>query len=97
VPFEGAGAGNIVPPSPEWAADWAARNQCDATPQVTNPRPDVKINIWGNCKENASVVLYARDNEGHSWPGSRFLMEITSQAVNATDVMWDFFKAHPMQ
>lgn len=96
VPYGGIGVGNLVPPIPEWAAGWAERNGCGKTLTTTHPRSDVKIDTWGNCKDNASVVLYSIDNQGHSWPGSRFLPEITSQAVNATDVMWEFFKAHPM-
>jgi poly(3-hydroxybutyrate) depolymerase len=37
------------------------------------------------------------EGHGHSWPGSSMMFgEITSQAINATDIMWDFFQAHPM-
>ena len=33
----------------------------------------------------------------HDWPGSAVMPKaIASQAINATDIMWDFFKAHPM-
>ncbi|MDR3574140.1 MAG: hypothetical protein P4L50_09770 [Anaerolineaceae bacterium] len=91
VPFEGLGAGNIVPPIPVWAAAWAARNQCSATAQVTALNSDVKISTWSGSQDNSSVVLDAVDNKGHSWPGSRYLTGITSQAVNATDLIWDFF------
>jgi len=43
------------------------------------------------------VILYTLADHGHSWPGSPVMPKaITSQAVNATDLMWDFFKQHPM-
>jgi polyhydroxybutyrate depolymerase len=43
-------------------------------------------------------MLYALADQGHSWPGSSVMPPaITSQAVNATDVIWEFFKVHPMQ
>jgi acetyl-CoA acyltransferase len=45
----------------------------------------------------AEVILYTLANHGHSWPGSLVMpRDITSQAVNATDLMWDFFMRHPM-
>jgi polyhydroxybutyrate depolymerase len=96
VPYFGVGYGNISPPIPEWAAGWAQRNGCAAAPSRANPHPDVRIDTWDSCKSGATVVLYSIDHHGHSWPGSRFFPQITSQAVNATDVMWDFFEAHPM-
>jgi polyhydroxybutyrate depolymerase len=96
VPYYGVGDGNISPPIPMWAAGWAQRNGCAQTPTTVSPHPDVKIDTWSSCKADASVVLYSIDHHGHSWPGSRFFPQITSQAVIATEVMWDFFKAHPM-
>ena len=96
VPYAGSGNGNLEPPIPEWAAGWAIRNQCSAAPKVTIDIPDVKRETWDSCKDDASVVLYSIDNHGHSWPGSSFLPGITSQAIDATDVMWDFFVKHPM-
>ena len=35
------------------------------------------------------------EGKGHSWPGSSMPASITTQAVDATDVMWEFFAAHP--
>ncbi len=50
---------------------------------------------WGNCREGAEVVLYTIYGGGHSWPGSAMPSEITTQDINATDVIWEFFAAHP--
>jgi polyhydroxybutyrate depolymerase len=96
VPYEGVGQGNIAPPIREWAAAWASRDGCAATPAVTLHTQDVTGETWGGCRQGAEVVLYTIAGHGHSWPGSVFLPQITSKAINATDVMWDFFKAHPM-
>ncbi len=96
VPYDGVKRDNIIPNIPEWAAAWAQRNQCSPTPSTTYLKPDVKVDNWENCQAAAEVVLYSIDNHGHSWPGSRFLKGITSQSVDATQVMWDFFKEHPM-
>jgi poly(3-hydroxybutyrate) depolymerase len=42
------------------------------------------------------VVLYTIQGKGHSWPGSNMPAAITTRDIDATDVMWDFFAAHPM-
>jgi polyhydroxybutyrate depolymerase len=97
VPYNGFQTQAISPAIETWAADWAARNGCDSTPILTTPVETVTMHSWTNCKENADVILYALEGHGHSWPGSLVMpAAITSQAINATDVMWDFFQAHPM-
>jgi polyhydroxybutyrate depolymerase len=95
VPYEGTGRGDLAPPIREWAAAWAKRDGCAAQPAITLSTQDVTGETWENCQGNATVVLYTIEKHGHGWPGSRFLPQVTSQAINATDVMWDFFKAHP--
>ena len=97
VPYEGGSPKMMVPPIEEWAASWATRNECSISPSVTTPAETVTMHTWSNCQNNADVILYTLANHGHSWPGSAIMpREITSQAVNATDLMWEFFKAHPM-
>ncbi len=96
VPYNGSANSSMEPPIHDWAAGWASRNGCDANPTLTFQQPDVKGETWENCTANALVVLYTIDKHGHSWPGSQLLPGITSQAINATDLMWDFFVAHPM-
>ncbi|MCJ7530116.1 MAG: hypothetical protein MUO64_03695 [Anaerolineales bacterium] len=53
---------------------------------------------WGNCREGADVILYTTEGGGYSWPGSDILPQlgITTKDINATDVIWAFFAAHPM-
>lgn len=51
---------------------------------------------WSHCPGGAEAIWYSIENHGHSWPDSSLLPAITSQAINATDVMWDFFVAHPL-
>ncbi len=97
VPYNGTNDIAMEPPIRDWAAAWADRNQCDANPVLTFQQPDVKGETWENCQSNALVTLYTIEKHGHSWPGSELLPEITSQAINATDMMWTFFVAHPMQ
>jgi polyhydroxybutyrate depolymerase len=97
VPYEGGTPKIMEPPIEEWAAAWAARNGCSSTPAITTPVDTVTLRMWSGCQNNADVILYTLANHGHSWPGSAIMPKsITSQAVNATDLMWEFFKSHPM-
>lgn len=94
LPYEGKG--RILIPIREWAADWAERNGCDPAPAVTFQQGEVTGETWGDCQEGAVVVLYTIEGRGHSWPGSDMPADITTQDIDATGVIWDFFAAHPM-
>jgi polyhydroxybutyrate depolymerase len=76
---------------------WARANRC-AAPPATAREPGVTITRYERCAGGAHVALYALDGGGHSWPGGkasgrRGADEPTAE-VRATDLMWDFFKAH---
>jgi polyhydroxybutyrate depolymerase len=46
------------------------------------------------------VVFYTILEGGHSWPGGKplpkWIVGNTTQSIDATRVMWDFFTAHPL-
>jgi len=97
VPYTGGPPDALEPPIEAWAAAWANRDGCGSSPAMTTPIDTVTVRTWSGCQGNAEVILYTLANHGHSWPGSPTMpAAITSQAVNATDVMWEFFRAHPM-
>jgi polyhydroxybutyrate depolymerase len=97
VPYAGGTPENMVPPVEEWAMAWATRNGCATSPDITRPVDTVTVRTWSNCQSQADVILYTLAEHGHSWPGSPVMPgSITSQAVNATDLIWQFFEAHPM-
>ena len=93
LPYEGQPPALL--PVHEWAAGWAARNGCAPAPAVTLQRGEVTGETWGGCREGAGVVLYTIAGKGHSWPGSAMPAAITTRDVDATDVIWAFFAAHP--
>lgn len=95
IPYEGQG--RVLLPVREWAAAWAACNACSPTPAVTFQHGQVTGETWGNCRAGADVTLYTIKDGGHSWPGSDMAPQlgITTKDINATDVIWDFFAAHP--
>lgn len=95
VPYDGRG--NEIPPVHLWVEAWAQRNRCDFTPSVEHPGDDITVETWGNCDENTAVALYSRKGGDHIWPGSEFGEQLEGKGanMNATDVIWEFFEAHP--
>ncbi len=95
VPYEGKG--RELPPIREWAASWATRNGCGSSPRQVFNEGEVAAASWEGCKDGATVTLYTIDGGGHTWPGAGATAgwEAATKDINATDVIWDFFAAHP--
>jgi polyhydroxybutyrate depolymerase len=87
------------PSIPGWTALWARRNGCAAGPVESVVAADVTRIEYRNCADSAGVVLYRIEGGGHTWPGGGPLPEWfvgrTSNGVDATAVMWKFFREHP--
>ncbi|HYE07457.1 MAG TPA: PHB depolymerase family esterase [Planctomycetota bacterium] len=61
----------------------------------------VRVTNWFWGAQDSEVVLYTITGGGHTWPGSRtwmpwFILGNTCHDIDATRVIWDFFKRHPM-
>jgi polyhydroxybutyrate depolymerase len=57
-------------------------------------RPVTKTSA--TCKDGVDIVWYSIGGMGHAWPGAASgLLSDPDGPINATDVIWDFFKAHP--
>ena len=105
VPFNGAPPGWLNPRAfpnvATWAANWAHRNQCRSGPIDSAVAVDVTRREYMNCADNAAVVLYTIQGGGHSWPGGKpmpeWIVGRTSRSVDATALMWAFFREHPLR
>ncbi len=76
---------------------WSKQNRCAPAPRHTATGNILRDEYTG-CANGTSVVLYAIKNGGHAWPGgarSSWFGDIPTREISATDVMWEFFKAHP--
>lgn len=95
-------AGNDTMPVPERAAWWANANGCSGALTAVAPAPadDVTLTTTRACP--APVLLYTVEGGGHTWPGSDFDATIeqfvgaTTESVDATELMFAFFDAHPL-
>jgi len=85
-------------PAEDVMSDWATHNGCAAARQETQVSSEVRLIEYGSCAAGTAVRLYAVDGGGHTWPGSAIIIPslgYTTQQISATDLIWDFFVAHP--
>jgi polyhydroxybutyrate depolymerase len=89
------------PSIPGWVANWARRNRCEANPVDSAVAPDVTRREYPRCAEDAAVVLYTIIGGGHTWPGDaslpEWLLGPTTRSIDATSLMWAFFREHPLR
>lgn len=94
--FGGAWDGIPLKPVSYQAEYWASVNGCGPNPAVAETSAYVHHRY--TCPGSVGVELYAVKDHGHAWPGGQRgsrLGERPSAAMNATDVIWAFFAAHP--
>ena len=105
VPYKGAPPGWLNPNAPfpnvaTWTASWARRNHCALNPIDSIVAVDVTRREYTDCARNASVVLYTIKGGGHQWPGGKpipeWIVGRLSNNVDATSLMWAFFREHPL-
>ena len=105
VPYEGGTTSKSPTRMPfpsvrKWTASWAARNRCGAEAVESAVAGHVSRLEYTKCAGGATVVLYTVGGGGHSWPGGRPIAEWwvgpTSHEIDATGVMWAFFREHPL-
>jgi polyhydroxybutyrate depolymerase len=104
VPYSGGQSGGRgrqawdgTPTSPalDQARFWAHANNCTATLR-TEDRGAYLVGRQ-ECPSPVGVEIYSVKDNGHAWPGGRSgsrLGDAPSTALNATDVIWAFFRAH---
>ncbi len=101
VPFDGTASLRepaYVPISAEETARFWAENAGLTDPPRVEESADGKARMesWGEAGGVGVALVTVRDG-GHSWPGSEPIPFFSkpSQAVEATDLIWDFFQTHP--
>jgi polyhydroxybutyrate depolymerase len=85
---------------------WIKANGCKHEPVMTTIADKAKdgttatIKTYGGGKDGAEVVLVAIEGAGHTWPGREPLLKYlgkSTKIVSANEMMWEFFKKHPMK
>jgi len=100
VPYEGGhgvvATGDRIDLSVSDAVNfWVAADKCSMFAQIeTSSGGQVVKEVHSGGDNGTEVVLYTIVNGGHAWPGATTADE-PSRIVPATDLIWEFFAAHP--
>ena len=90
VPYTGGGAfgatGRPFPPTLQSIAAWVQMDGCANTPKVEQVAIYTHT-AYISCKNGSAVELYAVKGVGLMWP--------TKYVLPASQLIWDFFAAHP--
>lgn len=86
---------------PDWISAWATKNGCVLPPVALSSSGDVSGVRFTQCGRNMEVVFYSILGGGHAWPGGEPLPEWivgqTTQQINATELMWQFFSQYKLE
>lgn len=84
---------------------WCEVDACPTEPVITeepNTADDgtsVRRKTYGPGKDGTEVVLIEVIGGGHTWPGQKPMVEFIGKStldVSANDLVWEFFKKHPL-
>jgi len=91
APFNGGSSGcdreSYFPPVESGINQWIQINSCSSTADtIYNNNNIIGRKLSGNSND-ADIILYTLAESGHFWPVNQ---------ISATDIIWEFFKNHPM-
>lgn len=100
APYEGSTdpSADIFAPVRRSVSEWARELGCDALAVISRPSSEVELSTFQRCPlGDGEVLLYTILGGGHTWPGTTplapQLFGMTTQQIDASRVMWDFFAA----
>lgn len=103
VPFEGGESVSfhkLFPTIPEWIEKWAKRNGCESPADEIRLNSEVHGLRYHAGEKGSEVEFYIIEGGGHAWPGGKplpsWVVGHTTQQIDATRMMWEFFERHPL-
>jgi polyhydroxybutyrate depolymerase len=90
------------PPVRDSILKWSKALGCPVTPRDTSEANGVRTEIYGSGGDGVEVVYITVEGLGHTWAGGKsllpeFMVGQRSDRINATDIIWEFFKKHPQK
>lgn len=83
-------------------AIWTRLIGASKMPTAHARRGDATMEEFAGGRDGSEVVLWTIRGGGHTWPGAKSMpggwwLGKANQDVSATQLLWDFFKKHPMK
>lgn len=100
ISYDGSAShlGATLPAIMDWVQGWAVLDRCASA--SSNPiGTDVLRFTYRHCAADAEIRHYRIEGGGHTWPGATIHNGpgVTTQTISATEVMWRFFRMHPLR
>lgn len=76
---------------------WVANDRCGSSP-ARETFADIVRTTYQDCASGTGVELYTIQAGGHAWPGGTSGWEggdAPTRTISASQLIWDFFAAHP--
>lgn len=74
---------------------WSSHNRCspDVAKESLPTTPSVRLDVYQQCMNETTVMLYTIEGGEHTWPKSQAEAGTpdTSSGINATTIIWNFF------
>mgnify|MGYP000942051716 CR=1 FL=1 len=78
---------------------WSDKAACTNPNVVEVSNSRYTLTTWTGCNNNVSIKYYLTKDGGHSWPGGKagsVIGDPPSTAINANDLLWEFFQQHSL-
>jgi polyhydroxybutyrate depolymerase len=87
------------PPVEDSLKEWERMLGCGPEVQTARSKGVLEV-AYDQCAKGGEVEYYRVEGLGHIWPGGKSRLPEKwvgkpSDSLNATDVIWEFFKTHP--
>jgi len=84
---------------------WVKLDSCDEKPTediLSKAGDEMKVTrkTYGHGRDGSEVVLVTIEGGGHTWPGQKPPVEFIGKSamnISADDLIWEFFRKHPMK
>ncbi|RYF77438.1 MAG: phospholipase [Cytophagaceae bacterium] len=105
VPYDGGVGSRSInrqwnPSADSTLSVFAKLARCSTEKQIVRTTATYTAYQWSGCNGGTTIEYYLTNDGGHSWPGGvkavRRLGDPPSDAFANNDLIWDFFKVHPM-
>jgi polyhydroxybutyrate depolymerase len=86
------------PPVADFLAVWANAIGCQKQPKLISDKDGLKKVEYPSAAGGPTLTVIYLEGQGHHWPGGELVLPErmvgpTRKDFDATDVIWDFFKA----
>jgi len=92
-------SGVYCPPIDSVLNVFSLKNNCSNPSQIIVSNSLYTFTKWSSCANNITIQYYLTNDGGHAWPGGLPGgpdSDTPSTAINANNLLWDFFQQYQM-